>query len=207
MKNQGFIRLFAFVFVLLIVSLACYGGSTPTPMPVQQLPTAVPQQNIQPTAVPQNSGGVTTFIDQKKLYAIDIPSDWVHTQTVDTAKNNYYTDKFTSPDGQALIENLVYDDGTAFTGSDKARFALFLLNTYYSKTGKEGDIRVSDDRIMDDASERLTWTSKGNGTSGISFLETRGTTTFLFFTVLWVNSAKDTYFDTLNTVIASYRVP
>ncbi|MBI3176252.1 MAG: hypothetical protein HYZ25_21210 [Chloroflexi bacterium] len=218
MKKQGSYRLFALMFVFVFVSLACYGGGTPTPAPIQQQqqsqptpvpqqPTPVPQQDVQPTPEQQSSGGLTTFTDQNKYYAIDIPSDWAYSQTVDSEKNYYYIDTFTSPDQMALVENIVYDDGKPFAGNDKGKFALYLLNTFYSKTGKEGDIRVSDDRMMEDGSERLIWTSKAGGYSGISFLETRGTNTFLLFTVEWVNSAEDQYKSTLDDVIASYRVP
>jgi len=220
MKKQGSYRLFALMFVFVFVSLACYGGGTPTPAPVQQQqqqqsqptpvpqqPTPVPQQDVQPTPEQQSTGGLTTFTDQKKYFAIDVPSDWTYSQTVDSENNYYYIDTFSSPDQMALVENIVYDDGKPFSGSDKGKFALYLINTFYSKTGKEGDIRVSDDRIMQDGSERLTWTSKAGGYSGISFLETRGTDTFLLFTVEWVNSAEDQYKSTLNDVIGSYRVP
>lgn len=220
MKKQGSYRLFALMLVFVFVSLACYGGGTPTPAPIQQQqqqqsqptpapqqPTPVPQQDVQPTPEQQNSGGLTTFTDQNKYYAIDVPSDWAYSQTVDSEKNYYYIDTFTSPDQMALVENIVYDDGKPFSGNDKGKFALYLLNTFYSKTGKEGDIRVSDDRMMEDGSERLIWTSKAGGYSGISFLETRGTNTFLLFTVEWVNSAEDQYKSTLDDVIASYRVP
>ena len=107
-----------------------------------------------------------------------------------------------------MIENIVYDDGERFTGNQKGKFALYLLNTFYSSTGKEGDIKVSDDSIMKDGSERLTWSSKGGGYSGISFLELRSNgTTFLFFTVDWGDAVKDTYIDTLNYVIESYTIP
>ena len=136
-----------------------------------------------------------------------MPWNWNYSQTVDSANNYYYIDTFTSPDQKALVENIVYNDGKSFTSNDKGKFALYLLNTFYSKTGKEGDIRVSDDRMMEDGSERLIWTSKAGGYSGISFLETRGTDTFLLFTVEWVNSAEDQYKATLDAVIASYRVP
>jgi hypothetical protein len=225
MKTQGLLRLLSVLSVFVLVSLACNSvlGGAPTPIPPRPqqniLPTPVSQQqDVQPTPVPQQdvpptpeptqaSGGLQTFTDQNKWYEIDVPSDWTHSQTVDSDKNYYYFDTFTSPDQKALVENIVYDDGKAFSGNDKSRFALYLLNTFYSKTGREGDIRVSDDRIMQDSSERLIWTSKGGGYSGISFLETRGTTTFLFFTVEWVNSAEDQYKSTLDDVISSYRVP
>ena len=65
--------------------------------------------------------------------------------------------------------------------------------TYYSNTGKVGDIRVSSDQIMDDGSERLEWKSKGGDYSGVSFFETRGSdnSTFLMFTAWWVDGTMD----------------
>jgi hypothetical protein len=128
-----------------------------------------------------------TFTDENELYAIDVPGDWTYQHTYDDVDGYYYIDTFTSPDGGAVIENIVYDDGQPFRGSDKSRFALFFLNNWYSYTGREGDIRISDDSIQADGSERLVWTSKGGGYSGVSFLETRGTTTLQFLTLNWGN--------------------
>ena len=215
-----------FVFVLVVVavvSLACGvfsgGQDIPTTAPEVQQPATQPPQVQAPTEQPiestpidstsnNSSGGYVTFTDQNNLYSIEVPADWVYSQTVDTQDNNYYIDTFKSPDEGAVIENIVYDDGTAFTGNQKAKFSLYLLNTFYSSTGKEGDIKVSDDSIMKDGSERLTWTSKGGGYSGLSFLEVRNNgTTFLFFTVDWGNDVQDTYIDTLNYVIESYKIP
>ena len=59
-----------------------------------------------------------------------------------------------------MVENIAYDDGTAFNGSENGKFALQIPNQNYSSTGKEGDIKVTDDSIQKDGSERLTWTSK-----------------------------------------------
>jgi hypothetical protein len=213
-----------FVAVMVMASLACSlvtgsGAPAPADPPAEQPPEQQPSEQ-QPSAEdaqpvqeePQSSGnGDSDFIlftDQNDLYTIEVPADWNYEQTVDTETNYYYIDTFTSPDGGAVIENIVYDDGDRFTGSQKGRFALYLLNTFYSSTGKEGDIRVSDDKIMQDGSERLTWTSQGGGYSGISFLEVRSNgTTFLFFTVDWGNDVKDTYYDTLMYVIDSYTIP
>ena len=209
-----------------MVSLACLGGGTPEPVDTTEtqpqqaeqspqpivvtvLVTENPTVEEEPTQPPANTeGGFVSFTDSNKLYSIEVPVDWTYEQTADTENNNYYIDTFTAPDGGAVIENIVYDDGTAFTGNQKSKFALYLLNTFYSSTGKEGDIRVSGDSIMKDGSERLTWTSKGGGYSGISFLEVRSNgTTFLFFTVDWGNDVEDTYIDTLNYVIESYTIP
>ena len=223
MYFKGFRSLFAFVVLLLAVSLACGvfsgGQDIPTTAPEVQQPATQPPQIQSPTEQPvdnapndstsnDSSGGYITFTDQNNLYSIEVPDGWDYSQTVDTENNYYYIDTFKSPDEGAVIENIVYDDGTAFTGNQKAKFSLYLLNTFYSSTGKEGDIRVSDDSIMKDGSERLTWTSKGGGYSGLSFLEVRSNgTTFLFFTVDWGNDVQDTYIDTLNYVIESYTIP
>jgi hypothetical protein len=218
MKNKGIYRLLAFLFVFVLVSLACNGGlGTPTPVPPQpqpqepqqqvQLPTPEPQQEpqqqVQPTPEPQQqtSGGLNTFTDENNYFEIQVPADWDYSHEIG---DYYYIDQFKSPDEQALVENLVYDEGNAFTGNVNGKFALALLHTFYSATGKEGDIRITDDNIQPDGSERLIWESRSGGYSGISYFEVREKTTFLMFTVEWVNSAEDLYFDTLNSVIESY---
>jgi len=217
-----------FVFlVVAVVSLACSlvnGGAPapeepsiqeppaqepPTPQPeIQDPPTEQPAPTEEPQPVESGESDYVEFTDQNGLYSIEVPGDWYYEQTVDTETNYYYIDTFSSPDGGAVIENIVYDDGEVFSGNQKGKFALYLLNTFYSATGKEGDIRVSDDKIMQDGSERLTWTSKSGGYSGISFLELRSNgTTFLFFTVNWGDAVEDQYFDTLAYVIESYTIP
>jgi len=221
-RRSVFFPFVAFLVFVISVGCLCSGlgdGGTPTQAPppvqptVQQQPTQ--PQVEQPTEAPvtdepvstNSSGGLITFTDENDLYAIDVPADWEHTHTVDEDKGNYYFDTFTSPDQGAVIENIAYDDGTAFIGSQNGVFALYLLNTFYSKTGREGDIRVSETKTMQDGSTRMTWTSKGGLYSGISFFEVRNKTTFLMFTVDWGNAVEDQYFDILNTVIESYRIP
>ncbi|MBI1855093.1 MAG: hypothetical protein HYR93_04410 [Chloroflexi bacterium] len=145
--------------------------------------------------------------DENNYFQIEVPGDWKYSQTRDKQNNYYYVDTFTSPDGNAVIESIVYNEGTAFRGSDEAKFGLYLLNTFYSKTGKEGDIRVTEEKQQSDGSDRLTWYSKAGGYSGLSFLEIRGGYTFLMFTINWGNDYKDQYIDILDNVIASYRIP
>ncbi|HEX2698526.1 MAG TPA: hypothetical protein VHM28_12520 [Anaerolineales bacterium] len=201
MKNRGNLFLFSFVALIVMVGLAC--GTNPTPAP--QPPASSSSSSSESSS--GNSGETTTFTDQNKYYSIDVPADWKYEQTTDKQSNNYYIDTFTSPDGNAVIENIAYDDGTAFQGSDESKFGLYLLNTFYSKTGKEGDIRISEEKQQQDGSDRLTWTSKGGGYSGFSYLEVRNGSTFLMFTVDWGNDYEDQYLDTLNAVIDSYRLP
>src|SRR5512140_208358 len=94
------------------------------------------------------------------------------------------------------------DVGTPWTGKDSGKYALAVLNQLYSKTGKEGDIRVTEEKQQQDGSDRRTWVSKAGCYSGISFFEIRNQTTFLMFTVNYGNDYKDQYLDTLNNVIA-----
>ena len=225
MKNRSSV-FFPFIALLVfVVSVGCLctglAGGTPTEAPAQPpaqaAPTKVPPTQApvqQPTKAPvteppaSSSGGWITFTDQNNYYAIDVPADWTYEQTYDSENNYYYIDTFTSPDGGAVIENIAYNDGTPFTGGQNGQFALYLLNTFYSNTGREGDIKVSDDKIMKDGSERLTWTSKEGLYSGLSFFEVRDDRyTFLMFTVNWGNDMEETYQETLNAVIDSYRIP
>lgn len=202
MKNNR--MLFGFIALLVIVSLACGGSSAPATNPTLPPVATNPPAQEQP----QTQGGssdLVTFTDGNNLLVFDLPGDWTYEQTSDT---NYYVDSFTSPDGSALIESMVYNDGTPFVKSQKGAFALDLINTFYSATGKVGDIRVTGDQIMDDGSERLEWTSKSGGFSGVSFLETRGDdTTFLLFTAKWLDTADQSVLDAINNAIASYRIP
>lgn len=107
------------------------------------------------------------------------------------------------------MESLVYNDGTSFVKSQKGQFALELINTFYSSTGQVGDIKVTGDQLMPDGSERLEWTSKGGGYSGMTFFETRGedNSTFLMLSAWWMNDTDQATLDIINNAIASYHIP
>jgi len=156
------------------------------------------------TPLPQIPATLTTFTDQNKYYQIQLPKDWKHDQS---SGSHYYMDTFTSPDGNAVIQNIAYEDGTPISGSTNAQFALNLLDKYFSATGQTSSISVSDTSMMNDGSERLNWTSASTDASGISFIEVRNQTTFLIFTVEWKNKYKSQYFTILDQVTASYTVP
>lgn len=208
---------FALIAILAVASLACGAlGSAPTQAPSNNSNPPKPPSDNNNTGNNNNNNnnnntntggsGLVTFTDENKLAAFDLPGDW----TYEHSKGDvYYVDTFTSPDGSAKMENMVYNDGTAFTGSQNGQFALYLLNTFYSNTGKEGDIRVTSDQIMQDGSERLQWSSKGGGYSGVSFFEIRGgdRKTFMMLTAWWSNSADQSVIDAINNAIASYRIP
>jgi len=211
MKDRGTHYLLAFLSFIVATGMACSALSPsptstpePTSAPPTQMPaTQAPTDNAGSTQT-GNSSALVTFTDKNNFFAIDLPGDGTHKSGTET---NAYWDRFASPDQHAFIENVAYDDGTPWTGGSNGRGALELLNSTYSSTGKEGDIRVTDDSIQKDGSERLTWTSKGGGYSGVSFFEIRNRITFLMFTVWWDNPYEGTYQQMLDDVITSYRTP
>ena len=204
MKTRGYLFLPGFAVFLMAIGIACNIGVTPTAQPTQQ--------QSQPTPTPLNSntndngsnGAFISFTDPNKLYQIDVPGDWIHTSN---SGQNAYLDQFKSPDGNALIESISYNDGKPFTGSDTSQMALHLLHQFYSSTGKEGDVRISDDKIMQDGTERLAWTSKGRGFSGLSYFRVRDGVDFMMFTIEWANDHQSQYADVLNKIYASYKTP
>lgn len=224
MKSQ-YRMLFVFIALLLAVSLACNGGGTPVPPtaaptnPPAPTPTKASAQPQPPASTPLSnpptgndnsnnppSSDLVTFTDKNGLMAIDLPGDWTYESGEET---DYYYDTFTSPDGSAIMENLVYNDGTAFVANQNGKFALYLLHNFYSATKKEGDIRVTGDSLQSDGSERLTWESKSGGYSGVSFFELRGSDkrTFMMLTAYWNNDVDQAVTDVINNAIGSYTIP
>lgn len=203
----------AFIAILVSVSLACIGG-TPEPTPVPPTPVST-QALLQPLppATPSggNGSGFITVEDQNKLYLFDVPADWSY-EANDLGNAIYsdvymFADTWTSPDGSAVIEGISgRSEGFNFDGSTSTGVALDLLNSYYSSTGAEGDIRISKTSTAKDGSTRFDWASKGGDYSGISWFEVRGTRTFLMWTVDWANTADQATLDMLDNAINTYQV-
>jgi hypothetical protein len=156
---------------------------------------------VDPTAVEESAAvyyWIYPFYGPGDLFSIDVPIAWTH----ETEEGeSVLVDTFSSPDEHAFIQNITYDDGTEISRSEAGAFALGLLREFYAS-----DIQISDDQVQPDGSERLTWRSPSGEYSGISFLETRGTT-FLLFTVLYDDAYEDAYLDALNYAIETYDVP
>jgi hypothetical protein len=127
-----------------------------------------------------------------------VPESWLYEFTYEEV---VAVDTFYSPDDHALIENIVYDDGEEVSKSEAGAFALELLREFYAE-----DIRITDDQVQPDGSERLIWNSPSGEYTGWSFFETRGTT-FLLFTLIYDNAYEDIYFDVLNDVVETYDIP
>jgi len=226
--------LFVFIAILVSVSLACGAFApaaepTATPFPTNPPPpTAAPlptsdSQLPNPSGPSNPAGGnagnssqagtssdIVTVEDQNRLYLFDIPGDWSYISN-ELGNEIYsdvymYADTWTSPDGSAVIEGISgVSQGFNFDGTTSTAVSLDLLNTYYSSTGKEGDIRISKTAIVEDGSTQFNWTSKGGGYSGISWFEVRGDKTFLMWTVNWGNDADQAILDILDNAINTYQ--
>jgi hypothetical protein len=141
---------------------------------------------------------IFTFTGPNDFFEIDVPLPWRY----ETTEGEFaIVDTFYSPDEHGIIQNITYDDGEAVNNSQAGQFALTLLRDFYAT-----DIVITDDQVQPDGSERLTWNSPSGNYSGISFLESRGTT-FLMFSVLWDNPYEVDYFDTLDYTISTYVTP
>ena len=210
MKTRGLAYLLAFISFIAAAGLACetlLPSATPTALPTSTpAPTAAAITTA--TTAANSTTTLTTFTDQNNDFQIDVPADWTHKTN---SGQDYYWDTFTSPDGGAVVENYTFlkatsAGGTPWNDAEMKKYAMDVLDKYYSKTSKPGDIEVTEVKAQGDGSVRLAWDSKGGGYSGLSYYELRGTK-FLLFTVDWGKDYKDQYIDVLNRVISSYRVP
>ena len=141
---------------------------------------------------------IYTFEGPDALFTIEVPTPWEYERT---ESDVVIVDTFYAPDEHAVIQNIAYDDGEEITRSEAGAFGLELLRSSYAE-----DIRILDDQVQPDGSERLIWTSSGGGYSGTSFLETRGTT-FLLFTIMHDDEYEDVYTGTLNYTVETYTIP
>lgn len=141
---------------------------------------------------------VYDFYGPSDLFYIQVPSGWAYEQEIGEFAT---VDTFFAPDEHGVIQNITYDDGLEISKPEAGDFALELLREYYA-----ADIKITDDEVQPDGSERLTWNSPGGEYSGISFFETRGTT-FLLFTIMWDNAFEDVYFPIMEYTVNTYDVP
>jgi hypothetical protein len=141
-----------------------------------------------------------TFTDPHNgLFTFQVPYAWTYTSE---AAENTILDSFVSPDGLSYVDSISYDDGQAVSRSDAGRFALALLREFYEVS----DIRVTNDVVQPDGSERLDWNSPSGGFEGTSFFETRGTT-FLLLTWIVDSDYYDVFFPVWDALVGSYTTP
>ncbi|NIM95111.1 MAG: hypothetical protein GTO18_15550 [Anaerolineales bacterium] len=147
------------------------------------------------------SGQSYEFYDDQSFFSFNAPYGWAYSRD---ESSGVAIDSFQSPDMLAFFENIRYDEGYEITKGDAGQLALELLRESY--TEGIGDIKIIDDEVMSDESERLTWYSESGGYSGVSFFETRGTT-FLMLSYVAADEVFDLYGAAFDNLLATYYIP
>ena len=140
-----------------------------------------------------------TFNADYDYFTMQVPLAWYYAYTT---TDDLIVDLFTAPDNKAFIESIIYDDGTVFDKSDIGRIVLEYLRNAYAE-----DLKVTDDQVQPDGSERLFWHSANNYLTGITFFERRGDTTILVLTLASDDDVWETYVDLFDMVLTSYDIP
>lgn len=112
--------------------------------------------------------------------------------------NSTIVETFTSPDEQAVIQTVIYDDGKPVSRGVAGELTLSLLRNSYTT-----DIMILNDTVLDDGREKLTWSSLDGSYQGITTFTTQGTTLNIL-TVMWDNDPERYYQTVLEKVIVSY---
>jgi len=142
-----------------------------------------------------------SFDDTNRLssgkFSILVPPFW----RIDKIEDDYSTlHTFISPDSQAVIQMIVYDDGNPMSNTIAAGFALKLLRDNYAK-----DIFVLKDEILPDGREKLEWRSDIANYQGETAFTSCGSALFMI-TVMTDEDFAPIYQTLLDDVLASYSV-
>lgn len=113
-------------------------------------------------------------------------------------EDNATVETFTSPDENAVIQAIVYDDGVPTSKSLAAGLTLTLLRENYTK-----DIVITSDELLGDGREKLTWHSDKNNYQGITSFTTQGSGVNIL-TVMWNDDQAEFYQSILEDVFDSY---
>lgn len=190
-------------------ALGLLGHDNGGPIASTSLPPAVnPGQAAATTPSPLSTAvsgtpaatGQVTFLCPDNLCTFTVPASWEHSH--DESYANTVVDSFQPPDEAAIIESVVYDDGTEMSGEVAREFALGMLKDFDDVQ----DLVVTEEQSQPDGSQRLSWYSDAGGFSGESFYEVRGTT-FLILTFAVNNPNYDRYQEVWSDLLASYTVP
>jgi hypothetical protein len=147
-----------------------------------------------------------------------VPMDWVSVEyrngevydDTESGDEFLFTNSLISPDEDAFIQGMSYDDGREqadWAGADVRPIAIKILNDEY--TNETRDIQILDDRFMPDGSEQLFWSSEAGKCAGVIVFKVMKENTLsaqLVLVNLWsLNSSQDKYADVLDYVYSSIR--
>jgi hypothetical protein len=163
-----------------------------------QLSNVLTSLSIEKSAVPPTARvHADPFSEQSNgAFSLDVPQYWDHnTSTVE----NSVVDTYTSPDEQAIIQMVVYDDGEPISGAVAGAFVRNLLRNYYAK-----DIYVSSYRSINDGREELIWESTGSDYQGITYFDAKDTE-LIIYTIMTTADYTEVYADLLEKVLNSFQ--
>lgn len=113
---------------------------------------------------------------------------------------NTVIDTITSPDDQAVIQMIAYDDGMKMSKNIAGDLALTLLRENYTS-----GITVLADEVLANGREKLNWRATNNNYQGTVTFETRESALYMV-TIIWGNDPKGYYQDILQEIVNSYTV-
>jgi len=138
-----------------------------------------------------------TVSSREALFEIEVPTSWG--RYIDTAAvEKTVVEGYVSPDKRASVQIAIYQQGTFLRQDAKAnntREIMFALYGY--------DLKNSDDRVLPDGRERLTWYATGKDISGITDFDTYVNTLYLF-TIVWEPSSEIFYLPILTDIQESF---
>jgi len=130
-------------------------------------------------------------------FSIRVPPYWQFNRT---EEDHMMIDTFISPDENAVIQTIVFDDGQQVTKVVASELALTLLRENYTK-----DISVIKDEVLKDGREKLSWRSNAGDYQGITSFAASGTEIYVV-TVMWSNDPAQLYQTILEDVQSSYSL-
>ncbi len=136
----------------------------------------------------------TTFSNGS--FSMEVPQYWHHRTA---SSDNSVVDTFSSPDENAVIQMVVYDDGERITGSVAGAFVRNLLRNYYAK-----DIVVTSYKYLPDGKEELIWYSSGSNYQGTTYFDAHDTE-LIIYTVMTAAIFNDIYNDLLMNALNSFQ--
>jgi hypothetical protein len=130
-------------------------------------------------------------------FSILVPDYWSSQRNV---AEYTLVETFTSPDQNAIIQTVVYDDGKQMSKTIAGEFALALLRNNYTK-----QITITNDIVLKDGREVLPWRSEIDGYQGVTSFAVHGTS-LLSLTIIWNNDPDQIYEKLLEQVFLSYEL-
>ncbi|MFN8410932.1 MAG: hypothetical protein U0Z26_00955 [Anaerolineales bacterium] len=141
-----------------------------------------------------------TFNTPHQTLSISIPLGWQ--QSSDRQIGKVSQEEFWAPDRNAVIESITVDTGEVVQLNFAGDYAIGWLNSRYSDGFK--DVKILSEVIMNDQIEKVEWTSRRGGYSGVTFFEIHDKTKVVVLTTAWSRLFADIYSPVMDVTLLSY---